>query len=441
MAVFGHLLLYVFLIPFLSAFLLDDKTPSPNNGLSDKHYIAVMELLAEETKARQQLEVAVTELNRDLVTKTSNIASFQNQENIIKDLRGKLQHMENKTDMLEQNQQHLKSENVAISKGYSAIQQRYLILERNYSTIQSQHVQLLQKLSVRENKSAEIVKELNALKQLKAIGHLQDIHALKSDTETLKSQVHSLTANQAARGQDFLALYNQTLAFRSDLALDIVRMSKQNNDSSIDVMRNLQKANQTTYQLKKRMDREISRLEQEMSDENMARGTAYVRWSRTQCPNNRTELVYSGYSESGSAAEPVCLPKDPDFVKTSGSGYGHMYGAEFQSNIFAANSVNQDVPCAVCRVKQASSVIMIPGKNRCYTGWNMEYNGYLASNQYGQDAAGSYVCIDIQPEYVTGGSSWNSNSKLFYDVVAKCGSLKCPPYKQDHPLTCVVCSK
>lgn len=241
MAVFGHLLLYVFLIPFLSAFLLDDKTPSPNNGLSDKHYIAVMELLAEETKARQQLEVAVTELHRDLVTKTSNIASFQNQENIIKDLRGKLQHMENKTDMLEQNQQHLKSENVAISKGYSAIQQRYLILERNYSTIQSQHVQLLQKLSVRENKSAEIVKELNALKQLKAIGHLQDIHALKSDTETLKSQVHSLTANQAARGQDFLALYNQTLAFRSDLALDIVRMSKQNNDSSKDVMRNLQK--------------------------------------------------------------------------------------------------------------------------------------------------------------------------------------------------------
>ncbi|CAC5420844.1 unnamed protein product [Mytilus coruscus] len=147
------------------------------------------------------------------------------------------------------------------------------------------------------------------------------------------------------------------------------------------------------------------------------------------------------YSASGSAAEPVCLPKDPDFVKTSGRGYGHMYGAEFDGNYFASNSANQDVPFAVCRVKQASSVIMIPGKNWCVTGWNMEYNGYLASNDHSNAAAGSFVCIAIQPEYINGGSSWNGGSKLFYDVVAKCGSLRCPPYKQDYPLTCVVCSK
>ncbi|XP_071140525.1 uncharacterized protein [Mytilus edulis] len=176
--------------------------------------------------------------------------------------------------------------------------------------------------------------------------------------------------------------------------------------------------------------------------------TTYIRWSRKQCPiNGYTELVYSGYAgggkyaDSGSAAEPVCLPKDPDFVKTSGSGNGHMYGALFEHNDFASNSHHQDVPCAVCRVKQASSVIMIPGKNRCYTGWNMEYHGYLASNSYYHAAAGSYVCIDIQPEYVSGGSSWNGNSKLFYDVVAQCGSLKCPPYKGGYSLTCVVCSK
>ncbi|CAG2197661.1 unnamed protein product [Mytilus edulis] len=180
-------------------------------------------------------------------------------------------------------------------------------------------------------------------------------------------------------------------------------------------------------------------------------GTTYIRWSRKQCPSNTyTELVYSGYAggghydETGSAAEPVCLPKDPDFVKTSHSiSSGNMYGAEFfgHNNFFGANSQFQDVPCAVCRVKQASSVIMIPGKNRCYTGWNMEYYGYLASNGYSQRAAGSYVCIDIQPEYVSGGSLANGNSKLFYEVVARCGSLHCPPYKANYPLTCVVCSK
>ncbi|CAC5420838.1 unnamed protein product [Mytilus coruscus] len=118
------------------------------------------------------------------------------------------------------------------------------------------------------------------------------------------------------------------------------------------------------------------------------------------------------YSETRSAAEPVCLPPDPDFVKTSGSGNDRIYGAEFYNNEFASNSRFQDVQCAVCRVKQASSVIMIPGKNRCYTGWKIEYHGYLASNEYDHPAAGSFVCVHIQPEYVNGGSSWGSFSKL-----------------------------
>ncbi|CAG2212829.1 unnamed protein product [Mytilus edulis] len=479
MTVLGPLLLYVFSISFACAFLLDDKTPSPNNGLSDKHYIAVIELLGEETKARQQLEVAVTQLHRDLVAKTSNIAAFQDQTNLIKDLKSKLQNMENKTDILEQKYQQVQSENAAIHKSHVTLQQELFIIksnysvlhqiysgvERNYSKLQSQHYQLIQKLLVRENQSAEIVKEITALKQLKAIDQLQDISALQTETEALKHQVHSLTSNQAARGQDFLALYNQTLAFRSD-ALVTAKLSKHNNESLKEVMQNLQKenqttsqminninttmqylTNQTTYQLKKQMDSEIKRLEQEMADENMARGTTYVRWSRKQCPNNGTELVYSGYvgggrySDTGSAAEPVCLPSDPDFVQTSGGSSGHMYGAEFNSRVFASNSMDQDVPCAVCRVKQASSVIMIPGKNRCYTGWNMEYHGYLASNYYSHAAAGSFVCIDIQPEYISGGTSLNSNSKHFYAVVAQCGVLKCPPYKNNYPLTCVVCSK
>ncbi|CAC5420841.1 unnamed protein product [Mytilus coruscus] len=154
----------------------------------------------------------------------------------------------------------------------------------------------------------------------------------------------------------------------------------------------------------------------------VAHGTTYVRWSRRQCPGNQTELVYSGYigggrfNEPGSAPEPVCLLLDPDFVKTSGSDFGRMYGAEFNTDLFGSNSDDQDLPCAVCRVMRASSVIMIPGKNRCYTGWNMEYHGYLAPNKHDDEAAGSFVCIDIQPEYVSGGSSRNSYSKQFYEV-------------------------
>ncbi|CAC5425199.1 unnamed protein product [Mytilus coruscus] len=147
------------------------------------------------------------------------------------------------------------------------------------------------------------------------------------------------------------------------------------------------------------------------------------------------------YNDYGAPPEPVCLPLDPDFNETSGGDYASMHGAEFESYFFASNSAHQDVPCAVCRVKQASSVIMIPGKNRCYTGWNIEYNGYLSTNAYNEHGASSYICIDIQPEYVTGGSTWKHDGKLFYEVVAKCGSLHCPPYHNNYPMTCVVCSK
>ena len=147
------------------------------------------------------------------------------------------------------------------------------------------------------------------------------------------------------------------------------------------------------------------------------------------------------YNEQGNAAEYVCLPPDPNFVKTKGPDHGRMYGAEYDSNnFFASHSHDEDVPCVLCRSLRASSVIMIPGKNKCYSGWKMEYHGYLASAYHDNPGQSSYACLDINPEYVLGGVT-NHDGKLFYNVVAKCGSLKCPPYINDYPLTCVVCSK
>ncbi|XP_052077962.1 uncharacterized protein LOC127715882 [Mytilus californianus] len=175
-------------------------------------------------------------------------------------------------------------------------------------------------------------------------------------------------------------------------------------------------------------------------------GATYIRWARKQCPGNDTELVYSGwaggsfYDQPGAAAEYMCLPPDPDFVKTSGGDFGRMFGAEFDSDFLASGATSEDVPCALCRPKHSSSAIMIPGKNTCYSVWKMEYHGYLASGNYIHTAASSFVCVDIQPEYIIGGLDGH-DGKLFLEVIAKCGSLKCPPYKPSYPLTCVVCTK
>jgi hypothetical protein len=141
----------------------------------------------------------------------------------------------------------------------------------------------------------------------------------------------------------------------------------------------------------------------------------------------------------GSASDYVCLSPDPKFLKTSGSDYGRMYGAEYETNFWAANSDDEDVPCALCRTTHATTV-MIPGTNVCNNGWNRQYYGYLASGFVGHAAASSFVCVDVNPEYRISGAG-DQNGKLFYSVLAKCGSLPCPPYINDYALTCVVCSK
>ena len=181
-------------------------------------------------------------------------------------------------------------------------------------------------------------------------------------------------------------------------------------------------------------------------------GTTYVRWGRTTCPGNGSEIIYSGYaggSYTGAAVSLLCLPLDPDWAlhtDTEEDYSGYMYGAEYQPNMgrtdqfFGIGHADQDVPCVVCNVKGRSSAIMVPGKTRCHPGWTSEYTGYLMLGHHHQKAATDYYCIDKEPEVVSGGSK-DENGKLLSFVEARCGALKCPPYVNGRELTCVVCSK
>jgi hypothetical protein len=50
-----------------------------------------------------------------------------------------------------------------------------------------------------------------------------------------------------------------------------------------------------------------------------------------------------------------------------------MYGCEYEHSFDGIT--DQDVPCSVCLNKNAYRSIMIPGRNGCYNGWNLEYRG------------------------------------------------------------------
>ncbi|XP_052083714.1 uncharacterized protein LOC127721070 [Mytilus californianus] len=94
----------------------------------------------------------------------------------------------------------------------------------------------------------------------------------------------------------------------------------------------------------------------------------------------------------------------------------------------------------ICRVSHASTVLMIPGKSHCYSGWKTEYSGNLMSGHHGHAGASQYVCVESSPDVLEAGSR-DDNGYLLYGVKAYCGSLKCPPYVQDTLFKCVVCSK
>ncbi|KAK3108437.1 hypothetical protein FSP39_007960 [Pinctada imbricata] len=164
----------------------------------------------------------------------------------------------------------------------------------------------------------------------------------------------------------------------------------------------------------------------------------YTRWGKTTCPGH-ADTVYSGfvggsyYSSKGGAAEPLCMPKDPEWgLHTDGSEgtKAFLYGAEYQFHSLADSRKSlsdHDAPCAVSR------------KN-CYGGWNKEYQGYLMAGFHNDNRASKYICLDENPDTLPGGRS-NTDGYVLYAVEGRCGTLPCPPYVEGRELTCVVCSQ
>ncbi|XP_033748072.1 short-chain collagen C4-like [Pecten maximus] len=221
-------------------------------------------------------------------------------------------------------------------------------------------------------------------------------------------------------------------------------------------MTHLQSELQTLQATVQLQNGKISSLEQQLSQANQNRGgVTFVRWGRTDCPANLTELVYSGYTggswwdHPGAAADYVCLPRDSvwgPYKDLPNDDYsGRMYGTEYESDNpaspFGLKSQNEEAPCAVCRSTSFVSSVMIPARTECYSGWMKAYSGSLASGYYNHKAASQYVCVDEHAQPLDGGADSNDDGKLLFAVKAKCGSLRCPPYEEDKYLSCVVCMK
>ena len=179
----------------------------------------------------------------------------------------------------------------------------------------------------------------------------------------------------------------------------------------------------------------------------------YIRWGRTECPGNGTEMVYRGYTAGrhytkGGGTSTLCLPEKPTWARyddSSNSYRGYIWGAEIdmdvpsEGKVFEQNVDGQDQPCVVCTTPRAVTH-MFPGRANCFPGWSTEYTGYLMTNYKDRSHNMEYFCLDASPEGIPkGGASDHEN--VIYLVEAKCGSLPCPPYVEGREVACAVCSK
>ena len=149
-------------------------------------------------------------------------------------------------------------------------------------------------------------------------------------------------------------------------------------------------------------------------------------------------------SHQGGGVNYLCLPNKPKYDKYSDSDQtaGYVYGTEYQVNDFDPFKKlhNHEAPCVVCYVTSRGSMLMIPARNDCPSGWTEEYHGYLMTEYHNHKKQRDFICVDKNAEYVPGTSS-NQRDAYLYPVEGRCGALPCLPYVNARELTCAVCTK
>ncbi|CAG2246176.1 unnamed protein product [Mytilus edulis] len=180
------------------------------------------------------------------------------------------------TSQLEQkfvtlDQKFIKCENQSVpSQAYESLEQKYTDLTSKYSDLERKYNQLQsvnnefnliksQLLSV-QNKTSEISNDVNILK-LGNIKPLQEIQTLQQELESVSAKTHSLTVNERARSQDFLALYNITIKQKATLSVlnttsgeQLMKLRELETNNSKQLLR--------LVELESNTDKQLLRLEQ-----------------------------------------------------------------------------------------------------------------------------------------------------------------------------------
>ena len=142
-----------------------------------------------------------------------------------------------------------------------------------------------------------------------------------------------------------------------------------------------------------------------------ASGVVYTHWGEGSCRSENANTVYSGTTISGLSGNNLCLPLSQ-----------HAPALHQRST--------SEIPCSTCLALQHSTVLMIPAKVTCPSGWSSEYVGRLMTGS-AHSSNGQFYCIDE-----TYAKSKIGDESAFTQVKVDCnGSLA----EDCSTLKCVVC--
>lgn len=190
---------YLLLLPYLSAFLLEPNNQQNATGgklMSDNHYLTITRFL----EAQQEQHRDTEKLHKTMDDTISVLAS-QIQSKFA-DLERKLINNVKKNETC---------------RGVHDLEKKMTELENNYTTVlyelqiaKDENANMKHRFSLLINETYRVDERVKQVEQLKSVQSLQDLQTIHHQIHSINAQTLSLSQNQFARNQDFLALYNQT---------------------------------------------------------------------------------------------------------------------------------------------------------------------------------------------------------------------------------------
>ncbi|VDI63477.1 Hypothetical predicted protein [Mytilus galloprovincialis] len=328
------LFLYVILVPFIHGFLLDNQ-PSGNGQTIANGQILTTSKFYEEIKLRDQATERLRQdtslwqhqINTNLALLTSQLQQkFNTLEQTLSadQMRNETKHdlelLEKRYHLLEENFNKLQKENNVLQKNYVLVVNDLMAIKNKTHRVEESgfaqervnnatflHLRVQdEELNTIKNKSLQVEKDISALRQLANIKPLQEIGTLQQTVKILSTKTNSLSMNEQARRQDFLALFNITVDTKKSLANLGTLMSRRINelehnqtDTNIDMEQHLE----TLFQrIQISQNNTVMEFENAIREAERSANDTYSMMKR-QIDANAEEVAMTAFVSSGSTLQ------------------------------------------------------------------------------------------------------------------------------------------